>query len=586
MLLVDVVAAATVFVKRRDSRALPDFVRADTSQVDWDLDPYPSATAAGFSVDIAEPGRVRPTGLITYRENKVSPALNAMYVMAALDEAKSTGDAEWLDRAETAMSQALRTSNGGFLAHEFSDTDVFGRDLPHPWYSAQAQGLALSALARLYQVTGDPRWRSESQPIFAALTTFRGYLAGSKPAADPWLNVVDNAGYLWFEQFTRGAAPAMVLANEMHAALGIYDYQRVLAEGPGETRRARSLFAGGLATVTKYAARTRTPGRISKTSLAADQHDPRAHDIVEGKLGFFSRITGDASLARLARQLDKDDNLPIFRLVKVHIRERDLSPYSPLPAEAPFTIRPAAPVDVTPTGHVTYRGGEINAGASASYALAALDQYDKTSDERWLNRAKVAVRQVLASSREGGVLPYLFPNTEVNGTPLPIPWYSSEGQGLLLSALVRLSDTTGDTVWRKRSDPVFAALTRVRNFGPDGAPPPRAWLTFVDDDGFLWFEQYAGGIAPSAVVPGHLAALLGVYDYWRLTDNPVAKLLFEGGTTTMLHYLPQIRRKGRPSLYALGDRRPDTRFDETVTRQLKTLAGITGDARIARFAAL
>ena len=583
ILLLDVVATATVYVKRRDAPQFPDFARADTTSVDWQVDPYPSAADAGFTVDIAEPGQVDGSGRVTYRDGAISPALSAMYVIAALDEAQKTGQDRWVQRAATAMNQVLLTSKNGFLPHQFEDTDVFGHELPHPWYSSQAQGLVLSALASLYEVTGDEKWRTSSDPVFAAMTTFRGFLAGSKPAPEPWLDVVDAEGYLWFEQFTRGIAPTKVLAFEMEAAVGIYDYQRVLADRRAERRTARTMFAGALATVTEYAPKSRVPGLISMTSLVANHRDPAAHAIVERQLRIFERITGQASFGDLRRALDTDDNFPVFNAAKLRIGDQDASPYTPLPDEPAFSTHPASPATVTASGEIFYRQGKVNPGLNAGYALGALDRYDSTGDKIWLLRAEKAVRQVLATAEGQGRLPYRFRNTDIYGHPLPDPWYSSEGQGLMLSALARLSDVTGDKVWTKHARDVFAPLTRVRDFGPDGSTPPRSWLSFVDDDGYLWFEQYAGGISASAVVPGHLTALLGIYDYWRLTHDIDAKNLFIGGTTTIRHYLPRIRREGRPPWYALGNKKPDARFEATISRQLQELARITGDLKIERF---
>ena len=375
----------------------------------------------------------------------------------------------------------------------------------------------------------------------------------------------------------------MVLASHMQASVGIYDYQRVLADKSSERRLARTFFKGGLATVRQYAELTRTPGRISITSLANDTRNAQAHDIVEKQLDVFTRITGDDSFGRLARLLDRDDSLPVFQVANVRIRAADLSVYSPIPDEPSFTTSPPPPARVTSSGRVTYEGGAVNPALSASYALTALYRREVTGRSRWLSRARVAVRQVLATSQPGGVLPYEFSQTDAYGSALPIPWYSSEGQGLMLSALVRLYEVTGRDVWRRRADEVFQGLTRVRGFGPDGTVPPRSWLSFVDDDGYLWFEQYAGGVAASGVVHGHLAAVLGVFDYWRMSRSRVARTLFDGGVTTIEHYLPQIRRPGREPWFAIGAKRGDPRFEATVTRQLATLGQITGSSRITRY---
>jgi hypothetical protein len=68
-----------------------------------------------------------------------------------------------------------------------------------------------------------------------------------------------------------------------------------------------------------------------------------------------------------------------------------------------------------------------------------------------------------------------------------------------------------------------------------------------------------------------------------MTRDPIAWVLFSGGVTTIRHYLPQIRHSGRPPLYAFGNKSSDPRFEATITRQLQTLAEITGDTEIGRY---
>lgn len=583
-LLLDVIAATVVHIDRRDAATLPDFRRVDVSDLNWDISPYAGVTSVdGFTVDLTPPASVTRRGRVTYRDGLLSPTHSAVYALAALERYDEDGDRRWLERARNAIDQVLATSRGGFLPHTFDDTDEYGDQLPNPWYSASAQGLVLSAMAELYRLTGDQQLRVDAAPVFRAMTAVRGFFAGSRPAPQPWLAVVDEQRYLWFETFTYLRAPVQVLSEQTRATLGVYDFVRVLATSPRDERQGRALLAGGLATLRKAVPAARQPGTLGLHSLAASTQNPAGHVALKRDLGVLADITGQAFWAKYQRLLDLDDDLPLFDRLDVRIANDTISPYQIVPNEPRFSIPPRDPAQVSRDGAVTYRDGATDPALSASYALACLARYADGGRSKWLAQAQGAVTDVLDQAQEG-LLPYRYPNTDVYGSPLPQPWFSAEGQGLMTSALVRLWEVTGDRRWLDKARPIVHALLNVRDFSRDGSPPPRRWVSFIDDDGFLWFEQYGGGIAASLVVNGHLAAVLGTYDYWRATKDPIARSLFIGGTSTMLHWLPKIRRGDRAPWYAVGNRESDARFDPVVTRQLRQLAAITGREAFNRFA--
>ena len=97
------------------------------------------------------------------------PGAAAEYGIANLNTYESTGDAFYLQRAE---AQARRLIHIHVAARAGSDTawyypEMYARDrhnqrgelIKPPWYSAMAQGQALSLFSRLSQVTGGPVWR-------------------------------------------------------------------------------------------------------------------------------------------------------------------------------------------------------------------------------------------------------------------------------------------------------------------------------------------------------------------------------------------------------------------------------------------
>jgi hypothetical protein len=81
--------------------------------------------------------------------------------------------------------------------------------------------------------------------------------------------------------------------------------------------------------------------------------------------------------------------------------------------------------------------------------------------------------------------------------------------------------------------------------------PERRWISDVGDPhsyGNLWFDHFARTAPqdgpPAHVVTGQLAALFGIYDYWRLTGDRDAARLFDGGASTLVARLEDVRVPG------------------------------------------
>ncbi|MBA2531930.1 MAG: hypothetical protein H0V23_07470 [Nocardioidaceae bacterium] len=580
VLVIDLAAASTVLLTRRDAPTMPEFVRADLTDLVAGVALYePPASIFGFTTDPPEPAEVDDSGRVTYREKYRYPFLNASYAIASLERYRRTSDVRWLRRAEVAVDQALDSARGGLLPHTFADTDPFEVQLPVPDYTARAQGLMLSALSRLYTVTKDQRWRDAADEVFAPLMLFRGFFAGAAAAPDPWLSVVDADGYLWFERYTHSTAPIGELEGQIWTILGLYDYQDKLADTAEERRLARALLAGGIATTRRYLPETRVPHQVSVTSIAAQAHDPNQHRVVQAQLLTLAHITGEALFERYARLFQKDIQIPSFHRDGVQIRDALVKPYAPPARALDFTTTPEAPADVSSSGQITYRDGAVFPALNATYALAALATYERTGEQRWLSRAETAVAQVLDTARNG-LLPYAFPDKNLFDQELPVPYYSAEAQGLVLSALVRLHEVTNEMRWRKPADAIFKRLLRFRGYAADGLEPPKIWFGLVDDSGFLWFEHYPQGAVPSLTVAVHLSTVLGIYDYWRMTQSPRARVLFTGGVATLQAYLPIIRRPGQVSRLSIQSDDGNLRLHHMVQGQIEILARIVGETEL------
>jgi len=257
--------------------------------------------------------------------------------------------------------------------------------------------------------------------------------------------------------------------------------------------------------------------------------------------------------------------------------------------EAPYLDRP--PVNVHDPGIVLDATGlrVMNFGpggtradhpvAYAQYGLSALIEYQNTGNAVWLDRAlRHAQRLVEIHTDRGDAwhFPYLFDWRNANGQTLKAPWWSAMSQGEALSLFVRLFEETGDASWRTAADHTWAGLQQPRAV----AEP---WTT-VTDQNLLWFEEYAGNLPPLRVLNGHIFALFGVYDYWKLTGDSTARRYLDGAATSVLTVMPKIRIPGQVSYYcwATECRSPawqNWRYHGIHSWQLDTLARLTGDSR-------
>lgn len=199
------------------------------------------------------------------------PVAQAQYGLANLDSYRLTRDPLYLTRAEAQAQRLVDrkvVSRGAwFYPYDF-DFELYddAANASHaPWYSAMAQGQALSLFVRLYETTQDPAWRTAADATFASLQL--------GPAPDvPWVTWVDPSGYLWLEEYPRpGEQSEQVLNGHIFTSFGLYDYW-LLTRDP----RAATLLAGAFATVqAEIPAVFRDPGWLSNYSKL--HHAPTAH---------------------------------------------------------------------------------------------------------------------------------------------------------------------------------------------------------------------------------------------------------------------------------------------------------------------
>lgn len=253
---------------------------------------------------------------------------------------------------------------------------------------------------------------------------------------------------------------------------------------------------------------------------------------------------------------------------------------------------PSATAKVDSTGLLIYTRADTGTRADhpvayAQYGIESIEEYQRTGDKLWLDRAIRQADQLIAihtTSRGAWWYPYNFPWTYFDRT-MRAPWYSGMAQGQALSLFVRLAEVTGDKTWDTAADNTFASFTL-----PYSATQP--WVS-LNIDNHLYFEEYAGNQPPLLVVNGHIYAAFGIYDYWQHTGNATAERYFDGAATTVLdRMMPIARVPGGISYYCVQYEYcqvpgfQHASYHTGVAGQLADLAKETGDSSFQNWANL
>ena len=102
---------------------------------------------------------------------------------------------------------------------------------------------------------------------------------------------------------------------------------------------------------------------------------------------------------------------------------------------------------------------------------------------------------------------------------LKAPWYSGLAQGQGISLLVRAHRETAKPEYFHAAERAFTSFLM---------PTEDGGVTFTDEHGNLWFEEYIVS-PPTHILNGFMWAAWGVYDYFLATGDPTAQAPFPPG---------------------------------------------------------
>jgi hypothetical protein len=210
----------------------------------------------------------------------------AQTILRFLDSYIQTNNPEYLDRAKLFAQKLIEISSESKDAIYFPcnfDFPLHGQEeekMIAPWYSGMGQGEALSAFVRLYKITEENEYLEIAEKIFRSFT----YLKGEN---EPWIVYVDEAGYLWIEEYPR-EEPTHVLNGFIFGIYGLYDYYLLKKD-----TLSKQLLQASITTIRQYISEFRNEGDISFYCLKHKVKSVRYHRIHIDQLAMLYRITGD-----------------------------------------------------------------------------------------------------------------------------------------------------------------------------------------------------------------------------------------------------------------------------------------------------
>ena len=263
-----------------------------------------------------------------------------------------------------------------------------------------------------------------------------------------------------------------------------------------------------------------------------------------------------------------------------HVRSFDLVDLAfdelPWTDEVPADAAPPKPTDDRGVplfrwkldGELYYRPGGL-----AINGMKRIDAYRDTGERAQLEQALIqarALQRISIKEDDAWWLPFWF---DYPPEGLKAPWFNAMAQGLALSFFIRLHRVTGDETWRDAADLVFESFRRL---GSKQSERGRPWVSFVASGGYLWLEHYPNR-SPDHVLNAHLHAVIGLYEYWQQTRDPVARDLLEGSLTTIRDQGYRYRKEGAVSRYGLRSRSNLLKYHRVHVWQLRLLGRMTGD---------
>lgn len=235
------------------------------------------------------------------------------------------------------------------------------------------------------------------------------------------------------------------------------------------------------------------------------------------------------------------------------------------------------PMDADSIEMYHYRGHDyyhpVNLSQTCHVLIAT---YVQTGDEQYLVRAERYMRKLMSECLDDGAIlwaPYRmrYAVHSDSANTLVAPWFSGMAQGEMLTVLSRLYVLTDNTEYLDFAKKVFQAFLKLQRTND-------RWVSRIDTAGYYWIEEYPLNDRPAQTLNGFVTAVFGIYEYYLVSQDPVALEVWELSLTTLKAYLPSFHRDGQFSLYCRGhNHEASPGYHSLHIRQLHELYDLTQD---------
>ncbi|NEB79013.1 hypothetical protein G3I40_27900 [Streptomyces sp. SID14478] len=239
------------------------------------------------------------------------PVAQSSYALDLLAEFDRSGRTESIRlatvQADRLLALRIQTRGAWFFPYPFDfPSPAHHLNLHGPWYSAMAQGQALSLFTHLAQNKALPT-QQRARYRQAADRTFQSLLL-RPDRTQPWVTHLDQDGFLWLEEYPKDPPEQSdrTFNGHIFATYGVWDYYQ-LTRSPYAAR----LFDAATTTVAHYAPLLRRAGGISNYCVAHGHPNAKYHQIHITQLHNLALISGDQRFERLSAQFRDDHDAGI-----------------------------------------------------------------------------------------------------------------------------------------------------------------------------------------------------------------------------------------------------------------------------------
>lgn len=225
------------------------------------------------------------------------PVYLSSYLINLMEYIKHSGDSAKIPKVEEQAAFLLEK------AHFIDSTYMFPYNFRYdfldkdklwpPWYSAMAQGKALSVFTRLYWLTGKEEYKEICHQIIPTFWRLKGN-------SYPWISCIDKNGYIWLEEYPF-EEPTHVFNGMVFAMYGLYDYYMMT-----KSVATQRLLNGCFLTLKDHIALIRTEGDLSQYCFKYDHTNVKYHRIHMSILKKLSELSGEMYFYEFSKLLAED----------------------------------------------------------------------------------------------------------------------------------------------------------------------------------------------------------------------------------------------------------------------------------------